>query len=163
MTTCLIIKKNGDIIEKKTNIDNESEIYKLAGFKTTSDFECRHSFKVNDSVYKVFAKNVGRANYENKYELPPPIDTQLFYGSICIFKYNNENQVQNLNMKEWEKIYEFLFGGFDEICSNSEDEIRSMDSEIYEDHEYTNEGYVKDGFVVDDGELTDESYLEYED
>ena len=35
-------------------------------------------------LIQVFAKTDGRANSENKYDFPPPIDTKLFYGSCAI-------------------------------------------------------------------------------
>ena len=79
---------------------------------------------------------------------------------MCIIKVEN-NDYNDLNLNEWEKTYEYLFGGFEDI-ENSDEDNRSMDSEIYEDEEYTEEGYLKDGFVVDDNELMEEEYLSYE-
>ena len=68
----------------------------------------------------------------------------------------------NISLEEWEKTYEDLFGGFEDI-ENSDEEERSMDSEVYEDEDYTEEGYLKDGFVVPDNELLDDiDMVEYE-
>merc|ERR1712100_606387 len=57
------------------------------------------------------------------------------------------DNLQDLTLDEWEKVYEKLFGGFENI-EEEEDES----SEEYVDPEnLTKEGYDKtDGFIVDD-------------
>ena len=35
----------------------------------------------------IFSKNKGRANSENKYDLPPPVDKDLYYGSMLLLKH----------------------------------------------------------------------------
>ena len=104
-----------------------------------------------------FGKDKGRANSENKYEFPPPIDNVLYFGNVCVFKSVDDEYV-DLTKEEWECTYESLFGGFDDI-GHADDEARSVDSEIYSDEEYTKEGYLKDDFIVDDDELVEEEYL----
>lgn len=160
MHTIIIIKNNCDISEKKIKQFNENEIYKLCKYKTDKDFSNIHNFKVKGNTYQLYCKTTGRAGNENKYELPPPIDNELYFGSICIIK-TNENEIEDLSSKEWQEVYEELFGGFEEIGENDSDE-RSMDSSIYSDGEYTKEGYLKDNFVIEDGELEEEDYLSYE-
>ena len=62
-----------------------------------------------------------------------------------------------MSLAEWEKIYEQLFGGFEDIGSNdSEEDDESIDDSVPR----TKEGYVKDGFIVDDTEESEDS--EYE-
>jgi hypothetical protein len=55
--------------------------------------------------------------------------------------------VSNLNETEWEQIYEFLYGGFEDI-EDSEEEEESEEDDIPR----TKSGYAKDGFIVDDDE-----------
>lgn len=155
----LIIKKNGDIEIKNVKKIEENEIFKFCGYKNDNNFSHLHTFIVNNCDYNIYGKSKGKANYENKYELPPPIDTNLYFGTICIIKKENNNY-SSLDIEEWEKVYEELFGGFEDINSSDSSE-RSMDSEIYSDEEYTKEGYLKDSFIVDDDELEEEEYLEY--
>lgn len=157
--TIVLIKKNGDILNKNVKKIEEKEIYKFCGYKNDKDFNLLHTFIINKNNYLIYGKNNGKVNYENKYELPPPIDTNLYFGTLCVIKKENDNY-ENLLIEEWEKVYEELFGGFDDINSNESDE-RSMDSEIYSDDEYTKEGYLKDDFIVDDDELEEEEYVEY--
>ena len=64
-----------------------------------------------------------------------------------------------LSIDEWNKIYEKLFGGFEDL---DVEEVRSVDSEEYETDELTEQGYLKDNFVVDDDELQEEEYVSYD-
>ena len=161
MIQILIIKKNGDIDEKKVKKIEDDKIYKLCSYKNNNNFEMLHDFSVNGHNYIVYGKTKGNANHENKYELPPPIDKDLYFGSLCILKKSTDDY-EDLHHSEWEEVYEQLFGGFEDI-GNSEDESRSMDSEIYSDEEYTEEGYLKDGFIVDDAdELMEEEVSLYD-
>ncbi len=149
----IIIKKNGDIQEKSLNL---SELYKGCNFKTKKNFEKQHEYNIDGFIYELYGKKDGKANTENKYEFPPPIDNVLYFGNMCILKKNKENY-EKLDKKNWNVIYEKLYGGFEDL--DSEDEVRSMDSEIYNDEDYTKDGYHKDGFVVDDNELIEEDYI----
>ena len=150
------------VIDKKTNKKNVNlntdDFYKKCGFRNDKDFEHRNTWKEKDNgeeIYlSVFAKNKGRANSENKYELPPPIDNDLFYGSIMIVKHKEKddyklNDLIDLTVEEWEKYYEKLYGGFEDL---GEDDSYSSEEEVDPDM-LTKEGYSKeDGFIVDDDE-----------
>ena len=54
-------------------------------------------------------------------------------------------------MEDWNKIYEKLFGGFEDLADTTladeqeEDELENVPKE-----KKTKNGYLKDGFVVDD-------------
>lgn len=154
----ILINKNGDIEEKqsKKNIDEE-ELYKLCNYKNNKNFEKLNDYNVDNKNYLVYGKRNGRANSENKYEFPPPIDTELFFGNLCIVQHEND-KIIDLTKEEWALVYEKLFGGFEDIGES--DEERSQDSIVYSDEEYTKEGYHKNSFVVDDDEeLTTEEYV----
>ena len=158
----------GVVIDKKTNKKNvnlnSDDFYKKCGFRNNKDFEHRNTWKVKDNgeekYLSVFAKNKGRANTENKYELPPPIDNDLFYGSIMIVKHKEKddyklNDLIDLSVEEWEKYYEKLYGGFEDL---GEEDSYSSEEEVDPDM-LTKEGYSKeDGFVVEsDEEIIDDS------
>lgn len=164
MTHSIIVNKNGDLTEKK--IKNIDKKYTCCNYKTEKDFILLHTYKNINETYKyleieIYGKNKGRANNENKYEFARPIDNELYFGNLLLLKKNNKTgDYDDLFISEWEKIYEALFGGFEDI-DKSEDE-RSIDSEIYEDEEYTSHGYLKDDFIVEDDELEEESYCDEE-
>lgn len=156
MLNLILIKANCDIIEKKVKSFDENMIYKYCNYRNNNDFKFIHSFTIkNNETYNIYGKINGRANTENKYDLPPPIDNKLLFGTLCIFKKIND-EVCDLTMSEWLNVYEHLFGGFEDI---EDEESRSVDSVIYDDEDYTKEGYLKDNFVVDDDELEEEEYV----
>jgi hypothetical protein len=143
----------------------EEELFKKCGFKKAEDFlkQTEWNVKYDGKKYyiQVFAKADGRANSENKYDFPPPIDTKLFYGCCAIVGYLKNSDgtklYTNLSIPLWEKIYEKLFGGFEDLAAtaiedeNEEDELANVPKE-----KKTKQGYLKDGFVVDSSDA-DES------
>ena len=156
MPILLIIDKTGSIKELTVKTYEESELYKKAGFKSEANFS-RHTIwnvKTGGKEYSisVYGKTDGRANQENKYDFPPPIDNTLFFGSCVLVNKDEDNEAIDLTEREWEKIYEKLFGGFEDI--GDEDSVLSEDS-IPDSVPRTKEGYVKDGFIVDDPEQND--------
>jgi hypothetical protein len=163
----VIVERSGQL--KSLHVKNylEEELYKKCGFKKSDGFvnQCVWNIKLNGTKYMValYAKDDGKANSENKYDFPPPVDTKLFFGScalVCSVKDSKNNHVMtNLTLEMWEKMYEKLFGGFEDLAqSKLEDE--------YEEDELANVpkskktkvgGYLKDGFVVDEDDNDDEN------
>jgi hypothetical protein len=163
----LIVEKNGDIKETVMKQYNEAELYKKAGFKTADGFKLHANWnieadEVNTMAYSIsiYGKISGKANQENKYEFPPPIDTTLFFGN-CVIVNKVDDEVVSLTAKEWEAIYDYLYGGFEDIGDEDSDEY-SEDDEEELDKPRTKSGYVKDGFVVDDDDETSEEASEQE-
>tara|TARA_B110000495_G_C22914910_1_gene534378 strand:+ start:266 stop:967 length:702 start_codon:yes stop_codon:yes gene_type:complete len=164
MTKIIIVDKNKNKKETKLREFSLTELYKKANLKNSKNFIKQHTWKVSDKFVSLFATNSGRANNENGYELPPPIDSELFFGKIIMVKHFNEeindDNVEDLTLEEWEKIYEKLFGGFEDL--GEEDSF--SDEEIIPEKYKTKEGYSKeDGFIVDSGEedsdfVPDEEY-----
>lgn len=154
----LIVEKNGTIKESVLKTWNEEELYKKAGFKNGKGFELATTWKVDDINKKsytinVYGKTDGRATQENKYEFPPPIDETLFFGSCLIVNMRNDKPV-SITSAEWTCIYEKLYGGFESLGEEDSEE----ESDEYDDVPKTKSGYAKDGFIVDDDELSDEDY-----
>jgi hypothetical protein len=158
----VIVERSGQL--KSLHIKNytEEELYKRCGFKKADGFasQCVWNIKINGTKYNValYAKIDGKANTENKYDFPPPVDTKLFFGScslVCSVKDTKNNYIlTDLTVEMWEKMYEKLFGGFEDLSQTA------MEDE-YEEDELANVpkskktkvgGYLKDGFVVDDDE-----------
>jgi hypothetical protein len=134
------------------------DLYKKCGFKKSEDFmkQTEWNVKYDGKKYliQVFAKTDGRANSENKYDFPPPIDTKLFYGSCAIVgqikKEDGTKTYINLSIPLWNKIYEKLFGGFEDLATTAkEDEEEEDELDNIPKEKKTKQGYLKDGFVVD--------------
>jgi hypothetical protein len=156
----LVIEKNGSIKEQTLKKFDEALLYKKAGFKSSEGFTCHAEWNIeniNDKAYTicVYGKTSGRANQENKYEFPPPIDTTLFFGNCIVLNKGSDEEepIGNLTQKEWNDIYDYLYGGFEELGSE-EDEEEEEDED--DDVPRTKTGYAKDGFVVDDDEVEEE-------
>ena len=165
MVKVVVIDKNSNKKETVLNYEH-SEFYKKCNYRNNNNFDVRHTweFKENGETYyiSVFAKDKGRANSENKYDLPPPVDSNLYYGTIMLVKtFTNQNfesdNLDNLSLEEWEKCYEKLFGGFESLGEDDSEETDELDE--ISDSEKTKEGYHKDGFVVDDDDDEDEDYI----
>ena len=165
MVKVVVIDKNSNKKETVLNYEH-SEFYKKCNYRNNNNFDSRHTweFKETGETYyiTVFAKDKGRANSENKYDLPPPIDSVLYYGTLLFVKtFTNENfekdNLDHLTLEEWEKCYEKLFGGFESLGEDDSEEIDELDE--ISDSEKTKEGYHKDGFVVDDDDEDDEDYI----
>lgn len=164
MVKVVIINKTGVIKESNLKKFTKADLYKKCGFRKDKDFKMRAKWKMNDGHVEIYAKGNGRAGSENKYDLPPPIDSDLFFGNMIAVFYNgdelNEDTIQNLTTVDWKKLYEKLFGGFDDL-SNEEEE--SSEEEIPAEFK-TKEGYSKeDGFIVGDDEEEEEDAEDKED
>jgi len=161
MVKVIVIDKSGNVkVSDIKNFDIET-LHKKCNLRKNDDFEKRTSWKFdNDHNVTLFSKDKGRANSENKYELPPPIDDKLYFGNMILVKHTdkvlkNDNAV-NLTLEEWEKLYEKLFGGFEDL---GEEDSYSDEEEIPE-HMQTKQGYSKEGgFIVSDDEEEDEEYI----
>lgn len=167
----LLVEKNGNI--KNINIKEDSLEYlcKKCSFKNIKDFECRTTWKVkmNSDLFniKLYSKTNGRANSENKYDFPPPVDNELYFGTCILINYD-DNDVVDLTEEDWIKVYEKLFGGFENLADTiEEDENEEDELENIPDEMKTKDGYLKDGFVVEDdsdsdvdfeSELSEEEY-----
>ena len=164
MPVILVIDRTGSVKELSSKTYEEDNLYKKAGFKTPNDFHMHHVFEVNmnevDYRIRLYGKIKGKAGQENKYEFPPPIDNVIFFGSCCIvLKKKTTNIYMNLTLDIWEKIYELLFGGFEDLDATKHGDKSDIDVlKFVSDDKLTVDGYLKDGFVVD----SDEDNTEYE-
>lgn len=158
----LIVEKTGNI--KETKIKNPDEIYKKCGFKSSKDFEHQVTWGTeacNEKInIKLYGKTTGRANSENKYEFPPPVDTELYFGSVALLAFSQDDEILDLYKETWEGIYEELYGGFEDLGSEDSDETDELEDVPAEMK--TKEGYLKDGFVVPDDNLLDDVVEESE-
>lgn len=162
----IIVERLGSLKVLSVKDFKLEEVFKKCGFKKAEDFnkQTEWSVKVNGTKYiiQLYAKTEGRANSENKYDFPPPVDTKLFYGSCSLLgqikNSDGTKTLTNLSLSIWEKIYKKLFGGFEDLVvtakedEEEEDELANIPKE-----KKTKDGYLKDGFVVDSSDVTSSS------
>lgn len=156
MPIILIVEKNGNIRELNLKTLKEEELYHIAGLKNSDNFnlETSWSVKLEEKHYEIFlyAKNKGKHNQENKYEFPPPVDQELYFGN-CILLNKKKGELNNLSKNEWDMIYDYLYGGFEEIGEGDSEEEEENDAEDADGNrvKLSKDGYIKDGFIVDSG------------
>jgi hypothetical protein len=161
----VIVEKTGVLKSLAIKEFKEEELFKKCGFKKAEDFVKQHEWSMKTEgrkfIIQVFAKTEGRPNSENKYDFPPPIDTKLFFGNCAIVaKMRNDDgtiSFTNLSLEMWEKMYEKLFGGFEDLTTTAnEDENEEDELENVPKNKKTKHGYLKDGFVVDSSDGDEE-------
>ena len=168
----IVVEKNGSLkeVEIKESQIGAEELSKKCKFKKVDGFIKRtqwsYSSKSSEDnssskiVIELWAKNDGLANYENKYEFPPPVDNDLYFGCCALVARDTKNNYLNLKKEKWNKIYEYLFGGFESLVGNEDDDDEEEDElDSIPSNRKTRDGYLKDGFVVD-GAVGGESDIE---
>lgn len=182
--TSIVIISKGDSLSEcvvepsaKTTLEELTVLLsKKCGNRIHDGFSCYHTYKYKNKralafslsdvdvvvppyVYvDVWGKTEGRAGYENKYEMPPPIDELLFYGNIALVARSDGENAVDLTTELWNIIYEKLFGGFEDLAASAiDDENESDELDAIPLHKKTRNGYLKDGFVVDDDDATPRS------
>ena len=156
MTSIVIIEKGGDYKTVNANNLSDDDIYKKCGVRKPNNFGKRHEWKVKRVGEKyhivLYARNSGKANTENKFDFPPPIDSELFFGNCAIVRYQNK-EIIDFTREEWEDIYTKLMGGFEDLGGSDEDKKDAKadvdELENVPKKYLTKDGYLKDGFVVD--------------
>jgi|TARA_B110000114_G_scaffold171042_1_gene196443 hypothetical protein len=150
MTSIVLVDKNGTLKQTKVKDLSREKLHTKCGFKKNVNFDSRTTWTIDidGSKYTVelWSKNDGKANTENKYDFPPPVDTELYFGTCCIIRLSDDDEIISLTIDEWTKIYEALFGGFDDLDIDEEPSDDELD--IIPPEMKTNQGYLKDGFVV---------------
>jgi len=154
----IIVDKLGELKTLNVKDYKEDELYKKCGFKKADGFilQVEWPIKLEGKKYIVsmYGKLDGKAGMENKYDFPPPVDKQLYFGScalVCWLKEDDNKVLINLTITLWKKIYEKLFGGFEDLAitccedDDEEDELKAVPKSM----KTKKGGYLKDGFVVD--------------
>lgn len=171
LSECIVETKKEATLEELTNI-----LSKKCGNKKSDGFSCYHTYKYKNKkktrkgegatstgavavavtvppvIYiDVWCKTDGRAGQENKYELPPPIDEIIIFGNIALVARIDKQTACDLSIVSWNKIYEKLFGGFEDLATTAQEDENEIDELAFVPaSKKTANGYLKDGFVVDD-------------
>ncbi len=154
----IIVEKGGSLKSLTIKDYKEEDLYKKCGFKKPDGFSKQTEWGIKlegkKFVVALFAKTEGKANTENKYDFPPPVDTILFFGSCLLVssikKDDGSFGIVSLSVEQWDKMYEKLFGGFEDLTATCvEDEAEEDELDNIPASKKTKQGYLKDGFVVD--------------
>jgi hypothetical protein len=156
--TIIIVDKT-EVMKTVTVKDyKEEDLYKKCGFKNSNGFSLQTEWDVKlegqKYVVAMYGKLDGKSNMVNKYDWPPPVDKQLYFGSCCLVgmirDHDNKKAFINLSIELWNKIYEKLFGGFEDLTAKNDDDDEEDELDAIPTSKKTKKGgYLKDGFVVD--------------
>jgi hypothetical protein len=104
MTTILIILKDGSIKEHCVKVFNESELYKKAGFKSSSGFlsygTITNIVSEVSTEFRIYGKGIGRTGQENTYGISSNICTSTLFGN-CIIAGYRDNMAVNIYKEDW--------------------------------------------------------------
>ena len=150
-TTGVCIGKDKVISEIKIpenlNIDR-LDFNKIKSFKISKGcvYERECDFQWNDKTISIYASSNGKAGNENQYDLPPPIDSQLYFGNVLALCHE-DSKLTKLSHADFNQFYDDAMGGFESLGdedSYSDEEEPDSDDSIHE-------------FIVNDSEIEEES------
>ena len=163
MTSIILVESTGTLKISKVKDVAFDNLYKKCGFRVAEHFAKRTTWNVpvGDEMVSIelWSKNDGKSGSENKYDFPPPVDKELYFGTCVLIRVDENEKIVHLTLEVWNKIYDHLFGGFDDLDEDeepSEDELEKVPQSLKTKH-----GYLKDGFVIDAPE--DEDNLDDDD
>ena len=151
---CILLRTSGSVIQKnitsdtninEVNIDQIKNLFKKTG---TNIFERHCDYDMGEYVISIFGWKNGNAGDENKTELPPPEDNDLYFGDIMVLKSNSNNKSYNdrkivsLSINEYNQFIEKAFGGFESLGESDTDSDTKND-------EYDSD----DSFIVNSDEI----------
>ena len=153
----IVVERNGELRVSHIKEYSQMELCKKCKYKSPAGFEMRAEWaysgpdKDTDKfIVELWAREDGNAGQENKYEFPPPVDTILFFGACALVAKDMSSRIIPLTLEKWDKMYNFLFGGFDTLANCEEDdEFEGDELDSIPAGRKTKDGYLKDGFVVD--------------
>ena len=110
----ILIDKFGKMktLQVNTKDFKKEDLYKKCGLKKDNDFSKQTEWKITIEKQKykisVYAKTDGRANTENKYDFPPPVDNTLFFGTCAVISEIKDSQTSIYKLSNL-SIIVFLF------------------------------------------------------
>jgi len=153
---CILVKKNGTLKQLSPApavMTRENYIVLTETSDSYKDsFRLQTTWKVSKHkvTIELWARTIGRAGQENKYEFPPPVDEVLFFGSCLLVLVDSPPQF-SFTLDAWKKVYATLFGGFHDLSKTAAtDETEYDEMDDIPKKQKTREGYLKDGFIVED-------------
>jgi len=126
------ISKKGKI----TNIEKDN----IDFIKKNKHISKLNTWDYNDNKLVLYGCENGNAGKENKYELPPPVDCELYFHDLYFVKYVN-NVIVDFSVQEYNIFYNECFCGFENIEDTDDEEEESL-SEHTSDREFINDDEI---------------------
>jgi len=169
----LLLKKDSSIIkiDLPTDLDIDNIDINTINFKTIGNGSIKRfcDWKLQDFTISIYGWKEGNAGDENKTELPPPEDTDLYFGDILVIK-NNGKKLLNITLKDYNVFIDTANGGFEDLGSDdteSDNETNEYDLEDdFIDNSNSIDSYEEDTESSMSDRITDDelsNYSEYSD
>ena len=135
---CVLLTQNAEVKQVRLATPLTLDIVKQS-LKKKEPPSVLGTYVYKSSLYTLFGFTKGKAGTENKHELPPPLDSNLFFGDILIVASKKENDYKTptpLTTAAYETFYTAMFGGFEDIEESDEDSEEEVEEvEVEEDEE----------------------------
>jgi hypothetical protein len=134
MLFIVTIKPCGTCQEVSLTHFNTNDLYVVAGLQSNQNFECimpdAYVMTIRNSSYSISVYGMlhGQEKEINQYELPPPLDKGIFYGTLILVN-NCKDGVSNLRLLEWSHVYDEQIGGIEDLADDSEFDSGSNDED----------------------------------
>tara|TARA_B110000977_G_scaffold88120_1_gene117126 strand:- start:8448 stop:9098 length:651 start_codon:yes stop_codon:yes gene_type:complete len=120
----IVLKYNKSINEllvPKSICTGQLDISLVNGIKSKGygNIERECDFEWDDDTVSIYAWTNGSESKINQHDLPPPIDSVLYYGDVLVIRHEN-GKLKDFSKINYNKFYEDAFGGFDDIISEEE-------------------------------------------
>jgi DNA-directed RNA polymerase subunit M/transcription elongation factor TFIIS len=121
-------------------------------FKRKESAEVLGTYPIKGATLHLVGYTKGRAGFENKHELPPPLDEKLFFGDILILASKSEESFSSphtFKAEEYEAFYKKMFGDFEDLDEEEGEEEEEEEEEVEEEVEVAPEEDVETEIVAE--------------
>ena len=123
----VLLTQKAEVKSVKLSLDSSDRLGVVqiqAALKKKGTPELLGSYKSKGSFLFLFGFTDGKAGTENKHELPPPLDSTLYFGDILVVASKDESDYSSpipFKTDDYETFYTKMFGGFDEMEDSDDD------------------------------------------
>ncbi len=166
---CVLLSQKAEIKQVKVPLNNGTisvdSIKQFLKKKETPKILGKYPFKTQ--ILTLFGFTSGKAGSENKHELPPPLDSQLFFYDILVIACKNTEDYRQpipLTTATYETFYTAAFGGFEDLDEEDgeedEEEVEDVEVEGDADADLNDDDAVEEEEVEEEEEEEDEALEE---
>lgn len=136
----LLLTAKGEVKVAKLNGDTSGITldHIRTALKLKKDPELLGTYKLKLRTLTLFGLTDGKAGTENKHELPPPLDSTLFFGSILLIaseKKDTYTKPVPFSPEDYENFYTQAYGGFEDLDEDEDENDEEEEEEEDADEE----------------------------
>ena len=135
---CIILTQKAEVKQAKLTL--QEGLLTLDGIKQylkkKDNPEILGTYRYKTYTLTLLGYTKGKAGTENKHELPPPLDSNLCFGDIILIASTTPSLYSSpvsFKTEEYEAFYTKVFGGFEDIDSEEEEDDEDIQDEIHDE------------------------------